>query len=62
MMPGNLDAAKEAIDNLFADTSVELEVTYHNVTEIRDKCDELLEALEEDMENARRATEAQDDG
>jgi hypothetical protein len=57
-MRSNLDEAKDAVDILFANTNVELEVTYHSVTEVRDKCDELLEALEEDMENQRRSEEA----
>lgn len=37
------------IDDMFSDTSVASHVTYEALSEIRDKCDILMETLEEDL-------------
>ncbi len=55
-----LSIAKDAIDRVFTDTKVEPEVTYHNLTDLKEGIEVMLEALEEDMENARREQEKRD--
>jgi hypothetical protein len=40
-----LKAAKDALNNLFSDTSVDKEVCRENLGELRDEIDSLLESL-----------------
>jgi len=44
--------SKEAIDDLFSDTSVSQEVTLDALKEIREQLDLLIECIESDLESA----------
>lgn len=52
-----VDTAKKAIDEVHADTSVELLQTYEDLVDLRDHVQMLIEAVGEDMERMEREKE-----
>jgi len=47
-------AAVEAMDKLYSDTSVSLEVAVENMTGLRDECNQRIDVLRNDIKNRDR--------